>query len=228
MASEKGFFSYSVGKKMLMALTGLFLVFFLLEHLIGNFLLVLKDPFYFEAYASFMGHWMNLPVRVIEVLLFLGLFFHIVKGLMLQFENKAARPVKYAVDASGANSSWFSRNMLLTGVVILLFVILHLLNFWMDARLHLDLDLTGKGPFHDLYHKVHMHFSMWWYTAFYIVVFVFLGLHLNHGFQSAFQSMGWNHPTYTPIIKKIGTAYAILVPLGFVAIALTLFIQQNF
>lgn len=228
MASDKGIFGFSIGKKILMALTGLFLVLFLLEHLIGNFLLTLSDSYYFEVYAEFMGYWMNLPIRVMEVVLVGSLLIHIIRGLLLQSENAAARPVKYAVSAGSKNSSWFSRNMLPTGIIILVFLVIHLLNFWMDARFGVNVDFSGKGPHHDLYSKVHMHFSHWWYTLIYVVAFTFLGMHLNHGFQSAFQSMGWNHPTYTPLIKKLGAAYSIIVPLGFIAIAVYLFVFENF
>lgn len=229
MASGKGFFYYSVGKKVLMALSGLFLIFFLLEHLVGNSLLMIDDPSYFNGYAFFMGHWMNLPIRVMEVVLISALVIHIVDAFMLSKKNAEARPVRYAVNASSANSSWFSRNMLPTGIIILLFLVLHLVNFLLDARFGVNVNLSGSGVEdygHDLHSKVRDHFALWWYTAFYVVVMIFVGMHLSHGFQSAFQTMGANHKKYTPLIRKIGTGYAIAVPAGFIAIALTLFIKS--
>jgi succinate dehydrogenase / fumarate reductase, cytochrome b subunit len=229
MASGKGFFYYSIGKKVLMALSGLFLVFFLLEHLVGNSLLVIDDPAWFNGYAFFMGHWMNIPIRVMELVLLSAIVIHVVDAFMLSGKNKEARPIAYAVNASSANSSWFSRNMLLTGTFILLFLVLHMANFLLDARFGVNINLSGSGIAdygHDLHAKVRDHFALWWYSALYVVVMIFLGLHLNHGFQSAFQSLGANHKKYTPLIKKFGTGYAIAVPAGFIAIAVTLFVKS--
>lgn len=229
MATGKGFFYYSVGKKVLMALTGLFLILFLTEHVVGNTLLLIDDSSYFNGYAFFMGHWMNLPIRVMEVLIFVALAVHISEALILRSSNNAARPVGYAVSGAAANSTWFSRNMLLTGTVLLMFLVLHLMNFLLDARFGVNVDFSGSGITdygHDLFTKVRMHFAQWWYTGFYVVAMVFLGMHLNHGFQSAFQSLGANHKKYTPLLKKIGTGYAIAVPAGFIAIAVTLYIKS--
>lgn len=252
-------FSYSIGKKLIMGLTGLLLIVFLVEHLIGN-LLLLSGPRAFNEYAEFMGG--NMIVRVLEVGLFAGFLFHIVDGLWLWAQNRKARPVRYAVKSGNRNSSWFSRNMATTGVVILIFLILHLATFFIDARfgadisfgvdggnyhpegwvsnpqgLNLDLpaeatpadvyDAIGlpEGAHVSMYHKAAWHFSIPWYSAIYIVCMVILAMHLVHGFQSAFQTLGLNHSKYTPIIKALGYGYAILIPAGLASIPIAFLIN---
>lgn len=219
-----------------MGLTGLFLVVFLIEHLVGN-LLLLVGPKAYNEYAEFMGH--NIFIRISEFVLFGGLIFHIVDGLMLKMQNKKARPVGYAVSAGTKNASWFSKNMAVTGVILLIFLILHLISFFLKARFNVDIsfgvdpskyqggvfvgnEAYGLMPETDfsLWHKSAMLFSIPWYSILYIVSMVVVGMHLAHGFQSAFQTLGINHPKYSPIIKALGYGYAVLVPAGFAAIPL--------
>jgi succinate dehydrogenase / fumarate reductase, cytochrome b subunit len=252
-------FSYSIGKKLIMGLTGLLLIVFLVEHLIGN-LLLLSGPQAFNSYAEFMGG--NMIVRILEVGLFAGFLFHIVDGLWLWAQNRKARPVRYAVKPGNKNASWFSRNMATTGTVILIFLILHLATFFIDARFDADLSFGVDGrnynvegwasnpqglnlglpadatpgqvyealgiPEHEdtsMYHKAAWHFSIPWYSAFYIVCMVLLAMHLVHGFQSVFQTLGFNHSKYTPIIKALGYGYAILIPAGLAAIPICFLIN---
>ena len=131
-------FSYSIGKKLIMGLTGLFLILFLLVHLVGNLLLI-SGPEAFNEYAEFMGS--NLLIRIAEIGLFAIFLVHIVNGLLISIKNGKARPVKYAVNAGKANSSWFSRNMKWTGIFILVFLILHLLSFFLTSRFGVDIGL---------------------------------------------------------------------------------------
>ena len=226
-------FSYSIGKKMIMGLTGLFLIVFLVVHLIGN-LQLLAGPKPFNEYAAFMGS--NPLIRVSEFILFGGFIFHIVDGLMLKMQNASARPVGYAVSSGSKNASWFSKNMAVTGVILLIFLILHLISFFLKARFGVDVAFGvdaanytgpwvadpqwGVGPGHDysLYHKSAFLFSIPWYSILYIVSMVVVMMHLLHGFQSAFQTLGINHPKYTPIIKALGYGYAVLVPAGYALI----------
>lgn len=237
-------FSYSIGKKLIMGLTGLFLVTFLIEHLIGN-MLILWGPVAYNSYAEFMGH--NVFIRVAEVVLFAGFIFHIVDGLLLARENRKARPVGYAVQGGKHNSTFWSRMMPVTGIVLLVFLVLHLTSFWVKARLGLDVtfpapdssawanpellaypESIGLHPGTDfsLWHKVIALFKVPWYSILYIVSMAFVGFHMVHGFQSAFQTLGVNHSKYTPKIKVAGYAFSVIVPLGFAIIPL--YVLLNF
>lgn len=228
-------FSYSIGKKMIMGLTGIFLIVFLVEHLIGN-LLLLSGPEAFNAYAHFMGT--NPLVRAMEFVLFGGFILHIVDGLRLKMQNAKARPVRYAV-TSTQNASWFSKNMAVTGTILLIFFILHLISFFIKARFGVDVNfgvdpgcyegdwanaVHGEDGF-SMYHKAAFLFSIPWYSAIYVVAMIVVMMHLLHGFQSAFQTLGLNHPKYTPLIKAIGYGYAVLVPLGFCVIPIAFIIN---
>ena len=201
-----------------MALTGLFLIVFLLMHLSIN-LLTLVGPEAFETAAHFMGT--NPVIQVMQYVLAAGFILHIGMGIYLNRQNKAARPVNYAFSKPEANSPWISRNMVLTGLTVLLFLIIHMRDFFYQIKIgnpgaFAELN-AGATPHYDLVVSL---FDVWYYTLIYVVAFVLLALHLLHGFQSAFQSMGWNHPKYTPMVKKLGFGYAILVPAGFALIAI--------
>lgn len=231
-------FSYSIGKKLLMGLTGLFLILFLVEHLIGNMLLIV-GPQAFNDYAEFMGG--NLLIRIAEVGLFAIFILHIVDGLMISAKNAKARPVKYAVKAGNANSTWFSRNMKWTGIFILVFLILHLCSFFLTARFGVDLGIgiapeysylqpgmeAISGEHISMWHKAAAQFTVEWYVGIYVLAMVFLIFHLNHGFQSAFQTLGWNHKKYTPIIKLAGAGFSILVPIAFAFIPVYFVVMKH-
>lgn len=220
---SKGFSSSSVGRKILMALSGFFLMFFLLQHLVINMLSVIS-PDSFNETSHFMGT-NGLIQFVMQPVLLFGVLFHLGMGIYLDLKNKAARPIKYAMDKPSENSSWMSRNMVITGIMILLFLGLHFYDFWIPEinTKFIAGDWSGVLPgeegfryFTELQHK----FVSPLRVGIYCVSFVFLGLHLLHGFQSSFQSAGFNHNKYTPIIKKLGNIYAIAIPLGFIFIAL--------
>ncbi|MFN3403035.1 MAG: succinate dehydrogenase cytochrome b subunit [Cytophagaceae bacterium] len=210
--------SGSLGQKIIMAVTGLFLVTFLLEHLISNFLLLKTDGTDFNAYADFMKT--NPFIRGLEYVLFGGFIFHIAYAAIISYKNKKARPVGYAYNQPSENSSWFSRNMGLSGTMVLIFLIVHLRSFfWPHKIIHPE----GLKPIYD---DVHEAFSNGWYTGFYVFAMILLAFHLNHGFQSAFQTLGLRHPKYTPFIKRLGTTFAIVVPAAFAAIPLIIFFRQ--
>ena len=150
--------------------------------------------------------------------------------MVLEAKNRASRPVKYASNNAGANSSWMSRNMIITGIMVLLFLGLHFYDFWFP-ELNLKFikgDMSGLNTagdfryFEELQHKFHDPIRV----GVYVLAFIFLALHLMHGFQSAFQSVGFNHSRYTPIIKLLSNIYAIVVPLGFIIIAVYHFMAQ--
>lgn len=193
-----------------MALTGLFLIVFLLEHLYTNLLLYKSDGglAFIEASHS-MVH--NILIRIIEVVLFAAIIIHVIQALAVTIQNRKARPVKYAVSRTDNTSSWFSRNMGLTGSIILFFIVVHLNTFFVSYR------ITGLAENENIAWKVKEAFASGWYSLLYVVAVLFLGFHLNHGFQSAFQSMGFNNKKYASLLKNSGTALAIILTLGFIS-----------
>lgn len=224
MSTNAGLFSSSLGKKYLMALTGLFLCSFLVIHFLGNITLY-TDPVQFNEYTRFMSS--NPIIRVMEIVLVAGFLTHIIDAIMLTRANKKAQPVKYAMDKK--QSSWYSRNMGLTGSVILVFLVLHLQSFWYGYKFGspaVAIDSAGL-PIKDMYTMVVEAFGEFWYSGIYIVAVTLLGIHLNHGFQSAFQSVGLRHKKYTPTIKMLGTAFSILITLGFISFPIYFFIIEQ-
>ena len=220
---SKGFSNTSVGKKYLMALSGFFLLFFLLQHFIINFLSVISADAFNEA-SHFMGTNPLVQYLLQPVLLF-GVIFHLAMGMRLELQNKSARPVKYAMNKPATNSNWMSRNMIFTGIMIFLFLGLHFYDFWIPEIKDKFIDGIWDNPTKYYDHLTHK-FVDPIRVGIYVLAFVFLSLHLLHGFQSAFQSVGFNHRKYTPIIKKLGNIYAILIPLGFIFIAIYHFINH--
>ena len=204
------FLNSSIGKKFMMAVTGSFLLIFLIVHLIGNITLFF-GPGAFNTYVLTLDIIKPL-IRVIEVVLLGAFVLHIFNGLKLWLENKRARGVTYKVNGSSENSTIFSRTMAITGSIILIFLVSHLTTFFWRFNVH---DPMGLATHHQYYDVVVYFFNMWWYVVLYVIAMIFLGYHLNHGFQSAFQTFGWNHNRYFPVIKKLGTIYAIIMALGF-------------
>lgn len=213
------FLNSSIGKKITMAVTGGFLIIFLIIHLIGN------TTLFFGAEA-FNGYVSSLDVvkpliRVIEAVLLAAFLIHIINGVRLWLENKKARGVNYKVNGSPENSDVFSRTMFLTGSVVFIFLVLHLKTFFLPFNVYEPGSLADQ---HQYYQIVVEAFSLWWYVLLYVIAMVLLGFHLNHGFQSAFQTFGWNHKKYFPLIEKIGTVYAIIMAAGFASMPIYFFI----
>lgn len=203
-----GYFSSSVGKKFFMALTGLFLVTFLLVHLVVNLSLFL-GPDGFNAASHFMGS--NPFIQVMQPALGLGFMAHIIMGIVLELKNWKSRPIKYAKNNVGANSSWMSRNMIVTGAMILAFLVLHMKHYFIPFKTtHID----------NHYEFVVELFKNPIYTIIYVVAFILLGLHLMHGFQSSLTTTGVRQEKYKKCIVNLGTAYSIFISVGFIAIAL--------
>lgn len=217
----------SVARKFFMALSGFFLVVFLLQHCVINMLSVIS-PDMFNSVSHFMGTNPVVQFALQPVLAF-GVIFHLGMGIALERQNNSARSVKYAMNKPNENSSWMSRNMIITGVMIMLFLGLHFYDFWFPELnvKFIQGDLSGLNEagqfryYEELQHKFHDPIR----TGLYVLSFLFLALHLLHGFQSAFQSVGFRHNRYTPMIKKLGDLYAILIPLGFVTIAVYHFLN---
>lgn len=214
-----GFLKTSVGKKVLMGLTGLFLISFLVVHVSLNATIFMMDGGQtFNAGADFMAH--NPVIRIMEIVLFAGLIIHIVQALTLTLANKKARPVAYAKIDGAANSSWYSRSMGILGSLLLLFLVSHLSHFWIDTKI-----AVFKHEEHNTYLEMKEVFSHWYVVLIYLVGVIALCYHLLHGFQSAFQSLGLNHKLYTPIIKKVGVWFSIVVCLLFAAMPVCMFLN---
>lgn len=216
-----GFLSSTIGRKYAMALSAMFLLIFLIMHMSINLISVFSADAFNEA-SHFMGH--NPLIQfVMQPILLVGVIFHFVMGFVLEIKNNKARPTKYAVNGASNNSTWMSRNMIVTGGLILIYLIIHLVDFWVPtiSKNYLGMD-NGLTEYEHLSEK----FQPVWRVALYLISFVLLGLHLAHGFQSSFQSVGARHPKYTPFIKAFGTWYSILIPLGFVAVAVFHFLNQ--
>ncbi|WP_070137471.1 succinate dehydrogenase cytochrome b subunit [Crocinitomix algicola] len=220
----------SIARKVLMALSGFFLIVFLLQHFIINFTSVFGHGETFNSLSHFMGTSPMVQFVAQPILIF-GVIFHLAMGMYLEAQNNKARNVKYVMNKPGENASWMSRNMIITGVMILLFLGLHFYDFWIPEikTKFIDGDMSGalngvEGTryFHELQHK----FVDVWRVIIYCLSFVFLSLHLLHGFQSAFQSVGFRNHKYLPTIKKLGNLYAVLIPAGFIFIALFHYLTQ--
>lgn len=217
MSWVKQTFTSTIGRKVIMSLTGLFLVSFLFVHLSGNLLLFKDDNgMAFNTYSHFMST--AFVIRILELLLVLGFVLHIYNSYKLTQLNKKARPVTYAVHAENPQVSWFSKNMGLSGSIVLIFLVTHLQNFWFRYKFQeLPLTTLEDGTVvKDMYLLVKTVFAQeWWFSILYIVAMVLLAFHLNHGFQSAFRTLGIDHKKYTPAIKSIGTFISVVIPAGF-------------
>jgi len=217
-----GILSSSIARKFAMALSALFLIIFLLIHLAVNLTSLFSEDVFNQA-SHFMGTNPLIQFAMQPVLIF-GVVFHFVMGFVLELKNRNSRNVKYVNYNGSANASWMSRNMAISGGVILIFIVIHFLDFWIPElnTKYIVGDMTGyiEGTeklryFEELQHK----FMSPVKVGIYVVAFVLLGLHLAHGFQSAFQSVGFNNK-YTKCVKSLGVIYSIVVPLGFIIIAL--------
>ena len=203
-----GFLSSSVGRKVVMSLSGLFLITFLLVHLGVNLTLFIGSET-FNGASHFMAT--NPVIQIMQYVLAAGFIFHIIMGIWLELKNRASRPIKYTKNNTAANSGWASRNMIYTGILVLLFILLHLKDFFVQIKF---------GEVHDDYELVTQLFKNPIYVLVYVVAFVLLGIHLSHGFQSAFTSIGARAPKYLKCVKNLGMAFSYFIALGFSIIAI--------
>jgi succinate dehydrogenase / fumarate reductase, cytochrome b subunit len=211
------FLTSSIGRKLIMSLTGLFLILFLVVHLIGNLQLLSADEGRkFNEYAHFMTS--NPLIKGIAYGNYFFIILHAIIGIMLWSKNRAAKGVKPAVGNS-RDVTWASKNMALLGTLILAFIFLHMGDFWWKMKFgQVDLLNYDGSEVKDLYSKVAYSFSQLWIVVAYIIGLAVLGFHLNHGFASAFQTLGLSHNKYTPIIKGLGTIFSIIVPSAYAII----------
>ena len=227
--SDTGLTKTSIGRKILMALSGGFLMFFLVMHVTIN-AISMFSPETFDTISHFMGTNKLIQIAMQPVLM-LAVVFHLSMGVVLEMKNRKARTNKYALNNGAANSSWMSRNMIVTGIMILLFLLVHFVDFWIPEMVtkYANGDMTGLLPDGGMryWHELHKTFANPVKVGIYVLAFIFLGLHLLHGFQSAFQSVGFRHKKYTPVIQKLGVLYAVLIPLTFIVIAIFHFTTQQ-
>jgi len=256
MSESKGLIKSHIVKKYWMAFTGLFLCIFLIGHLAGNLQLFVsgyEGQLKFNEYAVFMTT--NPAVKLLSYLTYFSILFHAVDGLVITINNRKARPQAYAYSKPGKNSIWSSRNMGILGTVILVYIVIHMQNFWYSYKfgtvpyqtaedgsspLLLDGSVVKGGEIlngevvqngdvlglamKDLYTVVLEGFQNPILVIFYVIGMIAIAFHLVHGFQSGFQSLGLRNKKYSPIIKKIGFAFAILIPTLFAIIPIYMFI----
>ena len=221
------FLTSSIGQKTVMALTGIFLILFLVVHLIGN-LQLLKDDGgeAFNLYAYFMTH--NPLIKTVSYLLYASILLHAVQGIMLWRNNQSARGAQgYAVNHVRPKER-ASRNMAWVGIIIFVFILLHLYQFWFQMHWGNLVYVEYEGTIHpvkDLYTLVAESYQNSGFVLFYVISMAVVGYHLWHGFWSAFQTLGLNHRKYTPVIRGLGMAYAVIIPALFALIPVWMYVM---
>ncbi|MBU3914971.1 succinate dehydrogenase cytochrome b subunit [bacterium] len=216
------FVSSSIGKKLLMALSGLFFCSFLLVHLSGNFSMFV-GPEAFNSYTAFMS---TMPIlKYAEVFMIVMFLIHIYTSAVLTLENRAARPEKYAMDVSAGKRTFMSKNMFITGSIVLIFVGAHVYGFKFGNWTN-DPVAYADPNIYSMYELVLVNFKNVFFALAYVIAVIVLGFHLNHAFQSAFQTLGINHKKYTPLISTLGTLYSIVIALGFASFPVYFFLSQ--
>ncbi|MDA3893207.1 MAG: succinate dehydrogenase cytochrome b subunit [Salinivirgaceae bacterium] len=221
------FLSSSIGKKLFMSLTGFFLMSFLIVHLTVNLLLIFDDTgVLFNQAAHFMVS--NPIIKVVEPVLAIGFILHMIYAGILTINNMVARPVGYKKVNQKQASTWASRNMFVLGSLIVIFLILHIMNFYWKLKVEqsVALIMVDGAEMHDTYTLVSSLFkASLIYNLFYIAGAIFLGIHLTHGFWSAFQTIGWSGNIWRKRIEVVGKVFAFLIALGFSIIPLYFIIK---
>ena len=218
------YFSSKIFQKALAALSGGFLVLFLLGHLVGNLQLFIPGELgqkQFNSYALFMTT--NPAVIALSYLTYTSIILHSILTLYLVLRSRSARSVRYQVSSGSSNSSWSSRNMAFLGTMLLIFLIIHLRSFWYEMHFG-DIGLDNWGN-KDLYTVTVSAFQNTSYTAFYVLSMLMLSFHLSHGVSSAFQTLGLSTSKYEKIINFVGKSIAVLIPLIFASIPITLYVR---
>lgn len=228
MDVQHGLFKTSVGRKNLMALTGLFISFFLIIHLAGNLLLILPDSWFpiefwggvasvhdmYNAYSHFLvSFW---PVTIVAWVLYASIIIHIIDAVLLTIRNMKAKGSKYVVK-DNSTSTWYSRSMLPLGIVIGIFIVLHMAQFWLKYKV--------LGTEHDLHELVTFTFKQWWYILIYEVGIIALGFHLLHGIESAHRSLGAFPPKLMKVIRVVGIVFALAMTVLYAIIPLVVYFK---
>ncbi len=225
MQSCACFWTSTVFRKYVMALTGLFLCAFLVVHLAGNLLTLIPDGGEtFNAFAHFMST--NIVIRLLEVVLFAGFLVHIVQSIVIVWKNRKSRGITYRVQAKAPGVAWSAQNMGLLGAIIFVFLVVHIRDFFVEARFYPERLGRDAQGFVDLYSEVVQAFASLPYVMLYVVAMVVLGAHLWHGFQSAFRSLGIMHIRWTPMIVWSGRLFTVVITGGFILIAVYWYVKQ--
>ncbi len=228
MAIKKGLFKTSVGRKNIMAFTGLFIIFYLIIHLIGNLILILPDSFFpvefwgnvasahdmYNAYSHFLvSFW---PVTVVAWVLYASIVIHVVDALLITLQNRKSKGEKYQI-TDNSTSTWYSRNMGVLGSVIGIFIVLHMAHFWLPYK------ILKVEP--DLYSLVLATFKVWWYVLIYVIGIIALGFHLVHGIESAHRSLGVYPKKTMQIIKLIALYFSLVMAFLYAIIPIILYFK---
>lgn len=216
-----------------MALTGFFLISFLIVHVGLNACIFNDLPFFdrndngsmFNRAAYFMGN--SLVIRIIEFVLFAGFITHIIQGYVIEAKNRSKRKTSYKITLGNRGSTWYSRSMALLGTLIFLYLVMHVAQFWVPSRITHDLEqVTYNGrPMHNLYLKMYETFQEPVIVILYLVGVIALAFHLFHGFHSAFRSMGVHNKKYLSLMKGLGYGFTVIVCLLFALMPLSMYLQ---
>ena len=219
------YFNSTIFRKTLAGLSGFFLVLFLLGHLLGNLQLLIPGEDgqkQFNEYALFMTT--NPAVKILSVLTYSSIILHTVLTLFLVFQSSNARDVKYLQSSGNANSTWGSKNMAVLGTLILVFIVIHMKSFWYEMHFGvIGLDPWGNKDLHTVTVTA---FNELWYVLFYVLSMVVLAIHLKHGVESVFQTLGIKTRRYVSLIHKAAYGFALIVPAAFASIPIYLYVTQ--
>ncbi len=219
------YFNSTIFRKTLAGLSGFFLVLFLLGHLLGNLQLFIPGEDgqkQFNEYALFMTT--NPAVKILSVLTYSSIILHTVLTLFLVFQSSNARDVKYLQSSGNANSTWGSKNMAVLGMLILIFIVIHMKSFWYEMHFGvIGLDPWGNKDLHTVTVTA---FNELWYVLFYVLSMVVLAIHLKHGVESVFQTLGIKTRRYVSLIHKAAYGFALIVPAAFASIPIYLYVTQ--
>jgi succinate dehydrogenase / fumarate reductase, cytochrome b subunit len=219
------FLTSAVGKKLVMGLTGLFLISFLVVHVGVNACIWANDGGeMFNKAAHFMGA--TVVIRILEVGLFVGIFLHIIQGYVLTANNQSKRKTGYAVPMGNQGSKWYSRSMGLLGTILLLFFILHWWHFWIPSRFTgVVQKIVDGNEMHDMYTLMKITFSELWVVVVYVIACFSLFWHLLHGFQSSFRTMGLSNHRHVAIVQALGVGFSVIVPLAFAMMPVSMYLD---
>ena len=218
-------FTSPVGKKVVLSLTGLFLISFLVVHAGVNACIWANDGgIMFNKAAHFMGSM--IVIRIIEVGLFIGFFIHIIQGLVLEFQNRSKRGTGYKINMGNTGSKWYSRSMGLLGTILLMFLLLHWWHFWIPSRFTgMDSVQYDNKVMHNLFKLMKITFSELWVVIVYVIACFSLCWHLIHGFQSAFRTLGLSNQRYLSLINNVGIGFSVIVSVAFAMMPVSMYLN---
>ena len=214
-------------RKMIMALTGLFLCLFLIVHLSANCLLLLPEEMARGLYNSYSTTLRESPlIQIVAYALYLSIILHVIYAAIITIRNRKAKPTRYAVNHFKENSSRTSQNMGWIGVLILIFILIHLANFWARIKLGIGAEVSLDSEGHlDVYAVSYGLFQNTYYVLFYTVLMIPLGLHLHHGLKSGFKTLGFYHSKGLKVLARVSLIYAVVISVGFGIIPLIVYLK---